>query len=107
MRVVEDEATSEERRVDAIRELQELMPDGIELINEETIANGNAAKSVKAYTEQLILQATLKAALQKKEDLINKAGQDKLTGKDKEVSLFKRALFSYAAKQHLRIAQLR
>ncbi len=97
MRVVEDEATSEERRVDAIRELQELMPDGIELINEETIANGNAAKSVKAYTEQLILQATLKAALQKKEDLINKAGQDKLTGKDKEVSLFKRALFSYAA----------
>ena len=97
MRVVEDEATSEERRVDAIRELQELMPDGIDLINEETIANGNAAKSVKAYTEQLILQATLKAALQKKEDLINKAGQDKLTGKDKEVSLFKRALFSYAA----------
>ncbi len=97
MRVVEDEASSEERRVDAIRELQELMPDGIELINEETIANGNAAKSVKAYTEQLILQATLKAALQKKEDLINKAGQDKLTGKDKEVSLFKRALFSYAA----------
>lgn len=97
MRVVEDEATSEERRVDAIRELQDLMPDGIELINEETIANGNAAKSVKAYTEQLILQATLKAALQKKEDLINKAGQDKLTGEDKKVGLFKRALFSYAA----------
>lgn len=97
MRVVEDEATAEERRTAAIVELQKLVPGGIELINQETIANGKAAQAVKAYTDQLILQASIKAALQKKEELIEKAGKDRLTGDDKKVGWFKRAIFANAA----------
>ena len=97
MRIVEDETGSEERRTAAIRELQELMPDGIDLINEETIANGKSAEAVKAYTDQLILQATIKAALQKKEGLIEQAGKDRLTGDDKKVGWFKRAMLFNAA----------
>ncbi|MEG2063530.1 MAG: phage tail tape measure protein [Alistipes sp.] len=99
MRVVENEATSEEHRTAAIKELQELMPDGIDLINQETIANGEAAKSVKAYTDQLILQATIKAALQKKQDLIDQAGKDRLDGDDKKVGWFKRGILAYATVQ--------
>lgn len=97
MRVVEDEATAEERRTAAIVELQKLVPGGIELINQETIANGKAAQAVKAYTDQLILQASIKAALQKKEEIIEKAGKDRLTGDDKKVGWFKRAIFANAA----------
>nr|DAN86107.1 MAG TPA: tail tape measure protein [Caudoviricetes sp.]DAS26236.1 MAG TPA: tail tape measure protein [Caudoviricetes sp.] len=95
MRVVNDEATSEERRIAAITELQELMPASIDLITQETIANGEAAKSVKAYTDQLILQATIKAALQKKQELIDQAAKDRMTGDDSRVGWFKRA-FLYA-----------
>lgn len=97
MRTVEDETGSEQRRTAAIQELQELMPGGIDLINEETIANGKAAEAVKAYTDQLILQATIKAALQKKEGLIEQAGKDRLTGDDKKVGWFKRAMLFNAA----------
>ncbi len=101
LRVVEDEATAEERRKTAIEELQSLMPGGIELINQETIANGKAAAAVKAYTDQLILQASIKAAVKKKEELIEKAGQNKLTGEDRKVGFWKRALLSMgAAKSH-------
>lgn len=97
MRVVEAEASSEKRRTAAIAELQGLIPGGIELINQETIANGKAAAAVKAYTDQLILQASIKAALQKKEEIIEQAGKDKLTGDDKKVGWFKRAMFANAA----------
>lgn len=97
MRVVENEATSEERRIAAIKELQDLTPGGIDLINQETIANGDAAKSVKAYTEQLILQATIKAALQKKQELIDQAGKDRVTGDDKKVGWFRRMTLYHLA----------
>ena len=97
MRVVEDEASSEERRTAAIAELQKLVPGGIELINQETIANGKATQAVKAYTDQLILQATIKAALQKKEQLIEQAGKDRMEGKDKQVGWFKRMILANAA----------
>lgn len=99
MRVIEDETASEGRRTAAIKDLQELMPNGIELINQETIANGEAAKSVKAYTNQLILQATIKAALQKKQDLIDQAGRDRMTGDDKKVGWLKRGWLTYTASQ--------
>lgn len=81
MRVVEDETTSEERRTAAVKELQDLMPGGINLINEETIANGKAAEAVKHHTKTLLLQATIKAALQKKEEEIEKAGRKRAKGK--------------------------
>ncbi|MEI3554431.1 MAG: hypothetical protein V8Q54_07180 [Alistipes senegalensis] len=43
----QDEASSEERRTAAIAELQELIPGGIELINQETIANGKPRRPLK------------------------------------------------------------
>lgn len=90
MREVENTTTAENRRAEAIRELQALMPGGIDLINRETIANGNAAESVKAYSEQLLLQAKLKAAIQAREDLIEQHAKDQLTGEDRSLSFFQK-----------------
>lgn len=89
MSVIESTTTSEEQRNAAIKELQALMPNGINLINQETIANGKAAEAVKKHTQALIAEATLKAALQKREEILNKAGKDKLEGKDKEVGFWR------------------
>lgn len=89
MSVIESTTTSEEQRNAAIKELQALMPNGLNLINQETIANGKAAEAVKKHTQALIAEATLKAALQKKEEILNKAGKDKLEGKDKEVGFWR------------------
>lgn len=97
MRVTEDTTTSEKRRTAAIKELQELMPGGIALINEETIANGKAAQSVRNYTEVLLLQATIKAAIQKKEEEIEKAAKKRLEGEDTKVSWGKRQLLRIGA----------
>lgn len=88
MQAVESETTAEKDRLAAIKELQGLIPDGINLINNETIANGEAAKAVRAYTDELILQATLKAALQRKEELIEQAGKDRVSGKDSKGGFF-------------------
>lgn len=89
MSVIESTTTSEEQRNAAIKELQALMPNGINLINQETIANGKAADAVKKHTQALIAEATLKAALQKREEILNKAGKDKLEGKDKKVGFWR------------------
>lgn len=97
MRVVEDETTAENKRITAVKELQSLIPNGVNLINQETIANGKAAEAVKAYTDQLILQATVKAALQKRQELIDQAGMDKVEGKDKKVGWFAKGMFASVA----------
>ena len=96
MSVIESTTTSEEQRNAAIKELQALMPNGINLINQETIANGKAAEAVKKHTQALIAEATLKAALQKKDEILKKVGEDKLAGKDRKVSFWKQMGISMA-----------
>lgn len=96
MSVIESTTTSEEQRNAAIKELQELMPNGVDLINQETIANGKAAEAVKKHTQALIAEATLKAALQKKDEILKKVGEDKLAGKDRKVSFWKQMGISMA-----------
>ena len=82
MRVIEDTATAEDRRNNAIVELQGLIPNGINLINQETIANGKAAESVAEYTDQLVLQARLKAAIRLREAKMDEYAEKTLPGED-------------------------
>lgn len=88
MRVIEDETTAEDRRIRAIKELQGLIPDGIDLINRETIASGEAAKAVAKHTEQLLLQARLKAIIAVKEDKIKEYTKQKLNNETGELSFW-------------------
>ena len=88
MSVIENTNIEEERRNAAMRELQSLMPNGINLINQETIASGKAAQAVKAHSQALIDQAVLQAALKKKQELLEQAGKDKLEGNDREVGFW-------------------
>ena len=90
MRIIEDTTVSENSRNAAIRELQALMPDGINLINQETIANGKAAEAVRQHTQALIAQATIKAALKKEQEILDKAGEDKLSGEDRKVGFWQK-----------------
>ena len=90
MRIIEDTTVSENSRNAAIRELQALMPDGINLINQETIANGKAAEAVRQHTQALIAQATIKAALKKEQEILDKAGEDKLSGEDRKVGFLQK-----------------
>lgn len=62
--VAEAKALSDERRKIATEELQKLIPNGINLINQETIANGKAKKAIDDYCESLLLRAKLEAAQQ-------------------------------------------
>lgn len=62
MDVAEDKTASDKRRANAISQLQKLMPNGIDLINQETVANGLARKSVEDYCQALLLRAKLEAA---------------------------------------------
>ena len=88
MEAIENTTTSENSRNDAIKRLQELMPDGINMINEETIASGKAAEAVKGHTEQLILQAQIKAALKLREEAFDKYAQDTVTGEDGDLGFW-------------------
>ena len=90
MRIIEDTTVSENSRNAAIKELQELMPNGVDLINQETIANGKAAEAVKKHTQALIAQATIKAALEKEQEILDKAGEDKLSGEDRKVGFWQK-----------------
>lgn len=97
MSVIEDTNAAEETRNAALKELQGLMPDGINLINQETLANGKAAEAVKKHTQALIEEATLKAALKKKQEILDKVGEDKLSGEDRKVGFWKKMMIGYAA----------
>ena len=98
MSVIEDTNIAEKKRNTAIKELQGLLPDGINLINQETIANGRAAAAVKKHTQALIAEATVKAALKKKQEIIDKAGADKLAGEDRKVGFWQQmGAYSIAA----------
>ena len=88
MEAIENTTTSENSRNNAIKRLQELMPDGINMINEETIASGKAAEAVKGHTEQLILQAQIKAALKLREEAFDKYAQDTITGEDGDLGFW-------------------
>lgn len=60
--VASDKSASDKERQRAMEELQLKLPNGIELINEETIANGKAKKAVDDYCESLLRRAKVEAA---------------------------------------------
>lgn len=65
LKIASDKAASDQARKKAIKELQAAIPNGIDLINEETIATGKAKKAVDDYCDSLMLQAKLEAAKEK------------------------------------------
>lgn len=65
LKIASDKAISDQARKKAIKELQAAIPNGIDLINEETIATGKAKKAVDDYCDSLMLQAKLEAAKEK------------------------------------------
>lgn len=62
LRVASDKTISDDARLQAMKKLQELMPDGIHLINQETIANGKAKIAIDDYCASLLVRAQLEAA---------------------------------------------
>lgn len=65
LKIASDKTASDQARKKAIKELQAAIPNGIDLINEETIATGKAKKAVADYCDSLMLQAKLEAAKEK------------------------------------------
>lgn len=65
LKIASDKTASDQARKKAIKELQAAIPNGIKLINEETIATGKAKKAVDDYCDSLMLQAKLEAAKEK------------------------------------------
>lgn len=60
--VASDKEESDNRRILAMEKLQKLIPNGVDLINQETIANGKAKIAVDKYIQSLLLRAKLEAA---------------------------------------------
>ena len=88
LEVAEDKTLSDEKRVEAMKELQRIIPGGIALINEETIANGKAAEAVDKYTDSVkrLNEEKMKEAQGKLEaSYINELDEIE-SGKNKELS---------------------
>lgn len=64
-----DKNASDQQRLKAIEDLKNALPDGIKLINEETIANGEAAKSIEKYCEAIRLRAKIEAGFDRLKEL--------------------------------------
>ena len=64
-----DKNVSDQQRLKAIEDLKNALPDGIKLINEETIANGEAAKSIEKYCEAIRLRAKIEAGFDRLKEL--------------------------------------
>lgn len=62
MRAIENKNTAEYQRLRYVKELQSLLPNGIKLINDETIANGKAATSVENYNKTILARARARVA---------------------------------------------
>lgn len=64
-----DKNASDQQRLKAIEDLKNARPDGIKLINEETIANGEAAKSIEKYCEAIRLRAKIEAGFDRLKEI--------------------------------------
>ena len=64
-----DKNVSDQQRLKAIEDLKNALPDGIKLINEETIANGEAAKSIEKYCEAMRLRAKIDAGYERLKEI--------------------------------------
>lgn len=64
-----DKNASDQQRLKAIEDLKNALPDGIKLINEETIANGEATKSIEKYCEAIRLRAKIEAGFDRLKEL--------------------------------------
>ena len=68
-----DKNASDQQRLKAIEDLKNALPDGIKLINEETIANGEAAKSIEKYCEAIRLRAKIEAGFDRLKEIEKEA----------------------------------
>lgn len=84
MERINDSNTAESVRIEYIRELNELLPEEIGLIDEKGEAVGRLSAKITAYHNLLELQARKKGAEEERDALIAKHSDDVRTGKNKE-----------------------
>lgn len=89
LKVAQDKTASDKRRLEAMKELQQIVPNGIDLINQETIANGKAKNAVDEYCKSLLVRAKIEAAKEYLVDYEKKRLQEKQEdGVGKELSWY-------------------
>ena len=81
---IKDSNIAESVRIEYIRELNELLPEEIGLIDEKGEAVGRLSAKITAYYNLLELQARKKGAEEERDALIAKHSDDVRTGKNKE-----------------------
>ena len=84
LRIVSDKTVADGYRKEAMEKLNEVIPESIGLINDETIANGEAKKSVDEYIKSLSAKIKLETANAKLKVLEEQESKAEMSGYEEE-----------------------
>lgn len=88
MERIKDANTEESVRIEYIRELNELLPEEIGLIDEKGVAIGKLSAKISAYQKLLRLQSDKEGAEKERNKLISQYAEDVRTGENKKTKGF-------------------
>ena len=88
MERIKDANTEESVRMEYIRELNELLPEEIGLIDEKGEAIGKLSAKISAYQKLLRLQSDKEGAEKERDKLITQYAEDVRTGENKKTKDF-------------------
>jgi TP901 family phage tail tape measure protein len=91
MRVAKNENASKEQRRAAIQKINEILPDYVGTINEETIATGEAGNAINTYIQSLERKARIEAAQSSLVELEKERITALMEGNDNSVEWYKTA----------------
>lgn len=95
MERINDSNTAESVRIEYIRELNELLPEEIGLIDEKGEAIGKLSAKISAYQKLLRLQSDKEGAEKERDKLITQYAEDVRTGENKKTKGFWRRFGDY------------
>lgn len=98
---IKDSNIAESVRIEYIRELNELLPEEIGLIDEKGEAVGRLSAKITAYYNLLELQARKKGAEEERNDLISKHSEEVQTGKNKKTKGFWRKVGDFFTQNYI------
>ena len=101
MERIKDANTEESVRMEYIRELNELLPEEIGLIDEKGEAIGRLSAKITAYHNLLNLQARKKGAEEERDALIAKHSEEVQTGKNKKTKGFWRKMGDFFTQNYI------
>lgn len=101
MERIKDANTEESVRMEYIRELNELLPEEIGLIDEKGKAIGRLSAKITAYHNLLNLQARKKGAEEERDALIAKHSEEVQTGKNKKTKGFWRKMGDFFTQNYI------